>query len=159
VTVRALREHGKLLQKLAAAVDPDSKSKTKFLRRAREALIASIAACEQLRQHAPLANQHVIELLETRIAVARLAMESEDHRGARKILEQAMGESENTPEGMVLLSRRSRLYRELSKVFSDLGDSVLAHEASRVANVTGREAFRQVMVQGVMFLTSRLWQR
>ncbi len=159
VTVRALREHGKLLQKLAAVVDPDSKSKTKLLRRAREALTASIAACEQLRQHAPLANQHVIELLETRIAVARLAMDSEDHRGARKILEQAMGESEDTPEGMVLLSRRSRLYRELSNVFSDLGDSALAHEARSVANATGREAFRQVMVQGVMFLTSRLWQR
>lgn len=159
VNARALREHGRLLQRLAAEATVDSVARHQLQDRARRTFAASVTACEGLQQRFPFARQYVSELLETRIAVARMAMECADDQGARAILERAMTECEDGPVGMVPLARRAKLYRELTRMFRDLGESEFADKASRAAFRASREAMRQGIVQGISLVTSRLWSR
>jgi serine/threonine protein kinase len=159
VTVRALREQGRLLQKIASNAGTDAPDKKQLQERARQAFIASITACEAMQQRFPLGHQHLTELLETRLAAARLAMESSDKQGACDLLQRALAEVGEQPKGMVPLSRRTRLYREMSKMCRDLGQDKLAKDSKRLGHRAGREAFRQGLKQGMSLLSSRLWQR
>jgi hypothetical protein len=86
-------------------------------------------------------------------------MESSDKQGACDLLQRALAEVGEQPKGMVPLSRRTRLYREMSKMCRDLGQDKLAKDSKRLGHRAGREAFRQGLKQGMSLLSSRLWQR
>ena len=95
----------------------------------------------------PYARHHLLELVLTRQALARLARRGGDLEGSRDLLEAAIGDLEGLGQGRGFRNQTARplsnLYRELGVLHSRMGEPDLAreaHERAREANERARGA-------------------